>query len=402
MTDKAWRLDRLGALADEWIAEREMFFSSMHAYLHSHLKFFPQSDAGPLPDDAYAAEIAAIGDRLCQFVRALDGMPWYQLRSPERLAEYRRQTDATFGPPAIDDAKRMAELTPPAAAAAAHDALRRGIGLQHHILQVLRDMPGQFDMGVFFFFRRLISQIKYLLYPARNHIPAWQRHWLLDDADAAACEPVEAHPDSGIHRFDIDGHRGAYSAYIPEYYQPDRPWPLILSMHGGSGNDEDFLWTWLKYAKSRGYLLISGKSFGPTWHAWDIDSILLILEDMQARYHIDPGRILLTGLSDGGSFGYEVGFMHPGRFAGLAVVAGILRPHHRDPKADKLPVYIAHGEKDQLFPVSFIRAVERNLSEWGHDVTYHEIPDFGHAYPSGENGTILDWFEARTAAASTT
>ena len=75
----------------------------------------------------------------------------------------------------------------------------------------------------------------------------------------------------------------------------------------------------------------------------------------------------------------------------------LLSAHHRDPKADKLPVYIAHGEKDQLFPVSFIRAVERNLSEWGHDVTYHEIPDFGHAYPSGENRTILDWFEARTS-----
>ncbi len=397
MTDKAWRLDRLGAMADEWIAEREMFLSSMHAYLHNHLQHFPLPEAEPLPDDAYADELAAMGDRLCQFTRALDGMPWFRLRSPERLAEYRQSTDATFGPPAIADAKRMAELTPPAAAAAAHDALRRGIGLQHHILQVLRDMPGQFDMGVFFFFRRLISQIKYLMYPVRNHIPAWQRYWLLDEADAASCEPAEAHPDSGIHRYDMDGHRGVYSAYVPEYYQPDQPWPLILSMHGGSGNDEDFLWTWLKYAKSRGYLLISAKSFGPTWHAWDIDSILLILEDMQARYHIDASRVLLTGLSDGGSFGYEVGFMHPGRFAGLAVVAGILRPHHRDPNASKLPVYIAHGEQDQLFPVTFIRAVQRNLSEWGHDVNYHEIPDFGHAYPSGENRAILDWFEAHTA-----
>ncbi len=394
MTDKPWRLDQLGAMSDEWIAEREMFLSSMHAYLHNHLQLFPLAEVEPSSDDAYAAELAAIGDRLCQFTRALDGMPWYQLRQRERLAEYRQSTEATFGPPAMADAKRMAELTPPAWAATAHDATRRGIGLQHHILQVLKDMPGHFDMGVFFFFRRLISQIKYIMYPVRNHIPAWQRYWLLDEADVAACEPAETHPDSGIQRYDIDGHRGAYSAYVPEYYQPDRPWPLILSMHGGSGNDEDFLWTWLKYAKSRGYLLISAKAFGPTWHAWDIDSILHILDDMQTRYHVDPHRVLLTGLSDGGSFGYEVGFMHPGRFAGLAVIAGILRPHHRDPKANKLPVYIAHGEQDQLFSINFIRAVQRNLSEWGHDVNYHEIPNFGHAYPSGENGAILDWFEA--------
>jgi len=394
MTDKPWRLDQLGAMSDEWIAEREMFLSSMHVYLNTHLQRFPQAEVEPCSDDAYRAELAAVGDRLCQFTRALDGTLWYQLRSRERLAEYRQSTEATFAPSAMADAQRLAELTPPAWAATPHDALRRGIGLQHHILQVLKEMPGQFDMGVFFFFRRLISQIKYLMYPVRHHLPTWQRYWLLEEADATACDPAEAHPDSGMARYEIDGHRGAYSAYVPEYYQPDRPWPLILSMHGVSGNDEDFLWTWLTYAKSRGYLLISAKSFGPTWHAWDIDSMLLILDDMQARYPIDPHRVLLTGLSDGGSFGYEVGFMHPGRFAGLAVIAGILRPHHRDPKASKLPVYIAHGEQDQLFPIHFIRVVQRNLSEWGHDVNYHEIPDFGHAYPPGENGAILDWFEA--------
>jgi phospholipase/carboxylesterase len=399
MTDKVWQLDRLGAMADEWIAEREMFLSSMHAYLHKHLQQFPPSEAKPLPDDAYTAELDAHGDRLCQFVTALDSTLWYQLRSRERLAEFRQRTDMLFGTTAIADAQRLAALTPPAWATAAHDALRRGIGLQHHLLQVLRDMSGPFDMGVFFFFRRLLSQIKYLIYPVRNHLPSWQRYWLLDTADAVACEPAQAHPDSGIRRYESNGHRGVYTAYIPEYYQPERPWPLILSMHGGSGNDEDFLWTWLKYAKSCGYLLISAKSFGPTWHPWDIDSVLLMLDDMQTRYHVDANRVLLTGLSDGGSFGYEVGFMHPTRFAGLAVVAGILRPHHRHPNASELPVYIAHGAQDQLFPVNFIRAVQRNLSEWGHDVNYHEIPDFGHAYPPGENGMILDWFEAHTPLA---
>ena len=400
MIDDAQHLDRLGAMADEWIAERDMFLSSMHAYLHNHLQHLqaPPSEIESLPDDAYAAELDAIGDRLCQFARALDGVAWYQLRSRERLAEYRQTTESIFGPPAIADAQRLARLTPPAWAAEAHDALRRGVGLQHHMLKILREMPDHFDMGVFFFFRRLISQIKYAMYPARHHLPAWRRYWLLDEADADACDPAEAQPDSGIQRYDIDGPRGAYTAYVPEYYRPDRAWPLIVSMHGGSGNDEDFLWTWLKYAKSRGYLLISGKSFGPTWHGWDTDSVLLMLDDMQARYRVDAQRVLLTGLSDGGSFGYEVGFMHPERFAALAVVAGILRPHHRHPKATELPVYIAHGAQDQLFPVNFIRVVQRQLSDWGHDVNYHEVADFGHAYPSGENDLILDWFEARVAA----
>jgi len=400
MAEKSWRLDRLGALADEWMAERAIFLSSMHAYLHSHLQHHTQPTLQSLTPQTYAQASAAISEQLCDFVRKMEGTAWYSLRSPERMSAFQHDIDATFGAAAIADAQRLGELEPPPEYVATHDALRRAIGLEHHILQILKELQGQFDFGVLRFTRRLISQIKYLLYPVRNRLPVWQTYWLLNDADVSVCEPPEPHPASGIQRYDIEEHRGAYSSYVPEYYSTDHAWPLILSMHGGSGNDEDFLWTWLKYAKSRGYLLISAKSFGPTWHAWDTDSVLLILEDMQARYNVDPSRILLTGLSDGGSFAYEVGFAHPERFTGLAVVAGILRPHHRSPQASQLPVYIAHGEQDQLFPIAFIRAVARNLREWGHDVTFHEIPGFGHSYPPGENHAILDWFTTQFSAGS--
>ena len=54
---------------------------------------------------------------------------------------------------------------------------------------------------------------------------------------------------------------------------------------------------------------------------------------------------------------------------------------------------IAHGAQDQLFPVAYIRLVVDKLREWGHNVTYHELAGFGHAYPPGENTPILDWFE---------
>jgi phospholipase/carboxylesterase len=400
MMEQSWRLDRLSALTDEWMAEREIFLSAMHAYLHSHLQHHTQPARRSIPPEAYTHEGAAISARLCAFVRKMEGATRYSLRSPERMRAFQHEVDTTFGAVASAAAQRLGELEPPPEYAVAHDALRRAIGLEHHVLQILKELQGQSEFGVLLFTRRLVSQINYLLYPVRQHFPAWQAYWLLDDADASACEPAEPHPASGIQRYDIEAHRGVYSSYVPEYYSAERAWPLILSMHGGSGNDEDFLWTWLKYAKSRGYLLISAKSFGPTWHAWDTDSVLLILEDMQARYNVDPSRILLTGLSDGGSFAYEVGFAHPERFAGLAVVAGILRPHHRSPQASQLPVYIAHGEQDQLFPIAFIRAVARNLREWGHDVTYHEIPGFGHSYPPGENHAILDWFTTQSSAGS--
>jgi hypothetical protein len=37
MTAERWSADQLGALADEWVAEREAFLSALHAYLATHL-----------------------------------------------------------------------------------------------------------------------------------------------------------------------------------------------------------------------------------------------------------------------------------------------------------------------------------------------------------------------------
>jgi phospholipase/carboxylesterase len=396
MTEPAWSVDQLGALADEWIAEREVFLSSMHAYLATQLPTVIPAQQQSLLPDAYNTELATFGAHLHRFLQVMDSTVWYTLQ--RHLADFQRQLDDEFGASVHAEAQRLATIAPPVAADTVYNAVRQALALMQHILHIYKEMHGVFDFSTVRLTWRLVSQMKYLLYPVRLALPAFQRYWLLDGGDIAAYEPpaTACAPDSGIHHHTIDRYRGAYTSYVPEYYRPERSWPLIIAMHGANGNDEDFLWTWLKYAKSRGYMLLSAKSFGATWYPWDAPSLLLMLEDMQTRYAIDPGRILLTGLSDGGSFGYDVGFAFPERFAGLAVVAGILRPHQRSPQASRLPVYIAHGARDQLFPVQFIRMVATKLRDWGHHVTYHELPDFGHAYPSGENAAILDWFDTVT------
>src|SRR5260370_15074993 len=42
------------------------------------------------------------------------------------------------------------------------------------------------------------------------------------------------------------------SDLVPEYYTADRGWPLVMALHGGSGNGRGFLWSWLRDARSRG------------------------------------------------------------------------------------------------------------------------------------------------------
>ncbi|MGE3537723.1 MAG: dienelactone hydrolase family protein [Candidatus Tectimicrobiota bacterium] len=392
MTAVEWSPARLSALAEEWMAERELFFGALDSYLATQVLQGTAATRQPIDSIAYEAELAGVSACLKGFLETLDSTPWYTLQ--QRLSEHYTGLETQYGAPGRAAAARLATLQPPAGAEAPHTAVRQALAILQQILQVYREAQGQFDHATRRFATRLASQMKYRLYAVRHYLPTLQRYWLLDGAEVASCDPplAQVGPQVGIQRYDVAGPRGAYTCYVPEAYRADRLWPLLLALHGAGGNDEDFLWTWLKHAKSRGYILVSAKSFGPTWYPWDAQSLLLMLEAVQARYHVDPQRILLTGLSDGGSFSYDVGFAFPERFRALAVVAGILRPHERVQQAPALPVYIVHGERDQIFPVAYVRLVVEQLRQWGHQVTYRELPGFGHAYPPGENPAILDWF----------
>src|SRR5262249_9271578 len=72
--------------------------------------------------------------------------------------------------------------------------------------------------------------------------------------------------NTGISQADNEpGSRGGYSVYVPEYYRHDRAWPLVMALHGGSGNGRGFLWSWLRDARSLGAILVAPTAVGPTW-----------------------------------------------------------------------------------------------------------------------------------------
>src|SRR5437667_12617325 len=88
MSVDQWSADQLGALADEWAAEREAFLSAVQTYLASHLSQGPAGQLQLLEPATYGAELAAIGERLSSFLRTLDSTPRYTIQ--HRVAEYQQ------------------------------------------------------------------------------------------------------------------------------------------------------------------------------------------------------------------------------------------------------------------------------------------------------------------------
>lgn len=251
--------------------------------------------------------------------------------------------------------------------------------------------------------RRSFSLAKYVLYTLRNELPVIATYWFLAEDFARQAELETPAPgnqaETGVmHRTQTKKH-AEYSLYVPENYDASRRWPLVITLHGGHGRGDDYLLTWLRPAKSRGLILLSPKSLGRTWSiqqpGLDVRSILSMLDTLLDEYAVNTRRILVSGLSDGGTFSYALGISCPKLFAGIAPVAGVLPPRLNYAQATNLPIHIVHGSQDFIFPVSSARMSRDFLQgqKFEH-VTYTELPDWGHAYTYSINETlILPWFE---------
>src|ERR1700736_841164 len=254
------------------------------------------------------------------------------------------------------------------------------------------------------------------LYPLATRFPPVSTFFLdpasREDSGLLARLAQPANADTGIlHDHNEQGSRGGFSLYVPEYYTPDRAWPLVMALHGGSGNGRGFLWSWLRDARSFGAILVAPTATGGTSkNTWalmgeDTDSpnLARILESVQNRWNIDPTKLLLTGMSDGGTFCYVSGLESASPFTHLAPVAATFHPLMAEmadaERLRRLPVYLVHGRLDWMFPVQVARQTQRALSAAGADVTSRELDDLSHSYPREINPAILSWLrggDART------
>ena len=187
---------------------------------------------------------------------------------------------------------------------------------------------------------------------------------------------------------------------MSEYYDEARAHPLIVALHGGSGNGRDFLWTWLVEARTRGAILLSPSSVDRTWSLMgrdlDSDNLAAMVLRISQRWNVDQGKLLLTGMSDGGTFCYVSGLRPDSPFTHLAPSSASFHPlllegTSRERLVD-LPIYLMHGALDWMFPVDVARTANAALSAAGAKVVYREIDDLSHTWPRDENPRIVDWF----------
>lgn len=236
------------------------------------------------------------------------------------------------------------------------------------------------------------------IYPMHKIIPMVSKYFL----EASMRDHFEEYNKTGEHREDtglflmpdLNGRRSNYYIYVPETYDRSMKLPLVVALHGGSGSGKEFIWFWLREARTRQFILLAPSSSSRTWsfHSRkDADLMVSAIDEISDQYKIDKESILLTGFSDGGIYTITCALMEDLPFTAFAPISGVLHPSNLSYAKGKY-IYLVHGTLDWMFSVSLAKQAYEIFKTAGANITYHEITDLSHTYPREENDRILKWF----------
>ncbi len=201
----------------------------------------------------------------------------------------------------------------------------------------------------------------------------------------------------------IRGREATFSLYVPPSYRPEKAFPLILCLHGAGFTGEAYLERWVPRLDDRYILVCPTISMGMWWTRFAEELVLATLREVQRRYHIDPDRVFLTGMSNGGIGAWIIGMHYANRFAGIAPMASgiddVLYPFIEN--LINTPVYVLHGAEDRIMPVRLSRDLVREMDQRGILYVYREHTRRhphagGHFFPRQELPALIEWFDGQT------
>ncbi|UCG52840.1 MAG: alpha/beta fold hydrolase [Candidatus Latescibacterota bacterium] len=131
----------------------------------------------------------------------------------------------------------------------------------------------------------------------------------------------------------------------------------------------------------------------PEGEMWtDTETLIALLDQVIADHRVDTEQIYLVGYSMGGNGAWYLAYKHPDRFAAIAPMSGMANVWWTHRLKD-LPVWVFHGEKDDLVPARESQEMVDALIAKGGEVRFSLIEDRSHRPPTDEEHfELFEWF----------
>ena len=208
--------------------------------------------------------------------------------------------------------------------------------------------------------------------------------------------------------------RVPYLVRVPAGYDPDRPAPMVVFLHGGVVSTPQFLHADPNVTTQEPVFAAAPANalvvypFGRTSFGWveqpaAFAQVLRIVTAVRARYRTDPARTTLVGMSNGGSAAlwFAAQLAAPfSRFVALAPAPKLLLAQSNyGPLGKTKPVLMVSAQDDDVYTYAAVRAAYDVHRPGRPNWVFQTVPKGGHSFMYGPDGQALLRQALRSAAA---
>lgn len=244
------------------------------------------------------------------------------------------------------------------------------------------------------------------------------------------------------------GEEREYLVYVPRSYDPAVAPALVISLHGGGTwpGLQRRLSGWDRLADEHGFIVVypAGTGTFKRWHTFatgdgldrDVRFFADLIDTLQITYRINPERVYVDGLSNGGGMAFVLSCTLTDRIAAVGMVAPAQTlPAGWCPDPRPMPMIAFHGDADPILPYGggpmrgptpvrpFFRPARELIDWWaarnqctstpidstiapdvvrteypgcanGAPVLFHTVIGGGHTWPGGED--LPEWVAGST------
>jgi acetyl esterase/lipase len=182
-----------------------------------------------------------------------------------------------------------------------------------------------------------------------------------------------------------------YALNVPDSYDATKRYQVRFQLHGGVNRPSN---------QPRGdgtigalagaeqiYIIPYAWADAPWWSEAQIENLNTILDTVKRTYNVDENRVVVAGVSDGGTGAFYIAMRAATPFASFLPLNGnLLVLRSDDVRSGDLfpnnlrnkPFFAVNGGRDPLYPAAFVQRYVSHLKEKGVEIDYEPQPDGAH------------------------
>jgi hypothetical protein len=190
----------------------------------------------------------------------------------------------------------------------------------------------------------------------------------------------------------VNGIEHHFAVNVPANYDPSRAYQVRFQLHGGIGRrttsqPQGTGEIGALAGAEQFYVLPYAWIDSPWWSDDEVANLAGIVDELKRKYNIDENRVVVSGVSDGGTGTFYIGMRDTTPYAaftplnGYIMVLGNEEIDYGQLFPDNLrdkPMFVINGGKDPLYPEARIRPTIEHLKQNGVDIAYYPQPDAAH------------------------